>query len=227
MASATSIGERCNRLAENLLVTSQASAIGLVAVSPEDGTHRPMLNLEYPPETEAYHTTTRFTRQCHGFQQILLKPDEIQCWDDLPNFRNSFGAQTVYQPAGYRNGISVVLNDNLGSTVAMLHVSTKDEKLDPGIKNTLAEIRPLVAEWAVVLARFELARLSSRESQVLALMRDGLSNAQIASELVVAPRTVTTHVESILRKLHAGNRTEAAVMAERYGLERETRHAVA
>lgn len=227
MASATSLGERCSRLAETLLVTSQASAVGLMAVSPEDGTHRPMLNVEYPPETEAHHTTTRF-RQCRGLQQILLKPDQIQCWDDVPNFRDSFEAQAVYRPAGYHNGISVVLKDGIRSTVALLHVSTKAEKLDPEIKHLLVEIRPLVAEWAAVLARFEMARLSSREGEVLALMRDGLTNSQIASELVVAPRTVTTHVESILRKLRTGNRTEAAVMAEKYGLARpERRPAVA
>ena len=41
---------------------------------------------------------------------------------------------------------------------------------------------------------------------------------QIAETLVLSPRTVTTHVHHILQKLQAPNRTEAAVLAERYGL---------
>ncbi|MET1155212.1 LuxR C-terminal-related transcriptional regulator [Arthrobacter sp.] len=43
------------------------------------------------------------------------------------------------------------------------------------------------------------AGLTRRELQVLTLMTDGLTNAEIASQLVLSVRTVTTHVEHILR----------------------------
>ena len=222
MASATAVGEKCRYLAQNMLMTSQATAIGLMAVSPMDGSHRQMLNVEYPPETWEHHTTTRYTRHCAGLKQIFRHPETIQCWDDIPRFRDSYEARSVYGPAGFRNGTSVVLQGPEGRNLALLHVSFKDPQVHPETKELISSARPILTEWAIALARFEMARLSARESEVLALMREGLSNAQIASELVLAPRTVTTHVETILRKLNAENRTEAAVLAERLGLKRRT-----
>lgn len=226
MASATAVGEKCRHLAQNMLMTSQASAIGLMAVSPVDGSHREMLNVEYPPETWGHHTTTRYTRHCTGLKQIFRYPEAIQCWDDIPSFRDSYEARSVYGPAGFRNGTSVVLQGSRGRNLALLHVSFKDAHVHPETKDLISSARPILTEWAITLARFEMARLSARESEVLALMREGLSNSQIAGELVLAPRTVTTHVETILRKLNAENRTEAAVLAERLGLDRQTERRV-
>lgn len=220
MAAATATGEKCRHLGETMLRTTQAAAIGLMAVSAEDGSHREMLNLEYPPETARHHVTARYTRHCDGLRRIFRKPDTIQCWEDLPRFRESYEAQSVYGPAGFRNGTSIVLQSPSGAGVALLHVSVRDAHVRPETKEALVAARPVLTSWAVTLARFEAARLSAREAEVLALMRDGLSNARIAEELVLAPRTVTTHVETILRKLSAANRTEAAVLAERVGLER-------
>ena len=60
------------------------------------------------------------------------------------------------------------------------------------------------------------------KSRSLPLIRAGLANADIANELYLSPRTVTTHVKSILRKLGATNRPPAAVLAERNGLTRAT-----
>ena len=57
--------------------------------------------------------------------------------------------------------------------------------------------------------------LTLRESEVLALMVDGLNNIDIAKKLVIAPSTVKTHVSSILSKLEATNRTEAVAKAVR------------
>jgi ATP/maltotriose-dependent transcriptional regulator MalT len=52
--------------------------------------------------------------------------------------------------------------------------------------------------------------LSRRELQVLALIAEGATNAEIAERLVIAKATVESHVKSILRKLEVRNRTEAA-----------------
>lgn len=60
--------------------------------------------------------------------------------------------------------------------------------------------------------------LTPRELEVLGLLVDGCSNQQIASALVVAPRTVAAHLEHILVKFGAPTRTLAAVRAERAGL---------
>jgi two-component system, NarL family, response regulator LiaR len=60
--------------------------------------------------------------------------------------------------------------------------------------------------------------LTEREAQVLALVARGLSNQEIADQLVIGERTVRTHVSNILGKLHLANRTQAALYAQREGL---------
>jgi DNA-binding NarL/FixJ family response regulator len=63
-----------------------------------------------------------------------------------------------------------------------------------------------------------LRRLSERETEVLRLVAQGLSNAEIAEELVVSPATVKTHVASLLHKLDVHARLQATVIAYETGL---------
>lgn len=60
--------------------------------------------------------------------------------------------------------------------------------------------------------------LTAREEEVLALLAEGRTNAEIASALHLGVETVRTHVAAILRKLGARDRTQAAVIAYRTGL---------
>jgi DNA-binding NarL/FixJ family response regulator len=52
--------------------------------------------------------------------------------------------------------------------------------------------------------------LSSREIEVLRLLTEGLTDREIAGALSISPRTVESHVSSLLRKLGVRNRAEAA-----------------
>jgi DNA-binding NarL/FixJ family response regulator len=61
------------------------------------------------------------------------------------------------------------------------------------------------------------AQLTERESDVLRALADGLSNAEIATTIWIAPETVKTHVKSILSKLQVRDRTQAVVWAYRTG----------
>jgi len=96
-------------------------------------------------------------------------------------------------------------------------VAAGDALLDPGIT------RRLVAEFARLRPRLpprpaDLEALTAREAQVLRLVAEGLSNAEIAARLVLSDQTVKTHVSHVLTKLGLRDRAQAVVLAYESGL---------
>ncbi len=63
-------------------------------------------------------------------------------------------------------------------------------------------------------------RLTNREQEVLRLLADGKAPSEIATILVITPKTVATHVDHILRKLGVSSRTQAIALAYRRELVR-------
>ncbi|MER6154283.1 response regulator transcription factor [Streptomyces sp. NPDC001868] len=63
-----------------------------------------------------------------------------------------------------------------------------------------------------------VGRLTDREREVLALVAEGLSNADIGSRIHLSAGTVKDHVSAILTKLRVGSRVQAALLARRAGL---------
>lgn len=93
------------------------------------------------------------------------------------------------------------------------HVLLADEPAWPRFQDAvLAFLRPEVADGAPAFAA-----LSAREREVLALMGDGLSNADIAARLSISDKTVRNHASAIFDKLGVWSRAQAIVFARDRG----------
>jgi DNA-binding NarL/FixJ family response regulator len=96
-------------------------------------------------------------------------------------------------------------------------VAAGDALLSPGVTRRL--IADLVARPDRRAAPPpELARLTEREQEVVALVALGLSNDEIAARLVVSPATARTHVSRAMTKLHARDHAQLVVFAYQAGL---------
>jgi len=100
---------------------------------------------------------------------------------------------------------------------AVRAVGQGDAVLDPAVtRKVLARVRQ--AEQEAHSAAFR--DLSERELQVLALVAEGKTNAEIGEVLMLSEKTVRNHVSTILSKLDLTNRIEAATYAVRHHIER-------
>ncbi|SPF06459.1 response regulator [Streptomyces sp. MA5143a] len=117
---------------------------------------------------------------------------------------------------------------------AVRTVAAGDTLLDPSVTRALVERFVLdgdgdggsggggdgeVARPGTAAAdRARLRHLTVREAQVLRLIAEGLSNAELAARLNIAESTAKTHVKRILHKIGARDRAQAVVLAYRSGL---------
>jgi LuxR family maltose regulon positive regulatory protein len=147
-----------------------------------------------------------------------LTEDNERTWKALER------ALTAAQPAGY-----VRIFDQ-GSALTRLLLEAAWRGICPEyVRQILAVIEPsktldvgpevTPAFSALPASSFDIVEpLSERELEVLALVARGASNREIAEQLVITVGTVKSHLNHILRKLDAQNRTEAAARARTLGL---------
>jgi DNA-binding NarL/FixJ family response regulator len=97
-------------------------------------------------------------------------------------------------------------------------VAAGDALLAPTVTRRLLDrFAPMLADE---VAPPDLGELTDREREILQLVAQGLSNAEIAERLVVSETTVKTHVSSVLRKLRVRDRVQAVIAAYDAGLVR-------
>lgn len=111
----------------------------------------------------------------------------------------------------FRDGASGYLVKGIGAAAfleALRAVMAGESYVSPAVAgHILREMHRQQSE------RSELDSLTAREREVLQLLARGCPNREIAEALVISEKTVKRHVTSILSKLHARNRTEAALRA--------------
>ncbi|GAB7045208.1 response regulator transcription factor [Catenuloplanes indicus JCM 9534] len=92
--------------------------------------------------------------------------------------------------------------------------------LDPAVTGRLIEAFAAGVTPSPAVERPELAALTPREREVLTLIAEGLSNAEIAARLGVGVGTVKTHVNALLTKIGVRDRVQATILAYDVGLVR-------
>jgi len=118
-----------------------------------------------------------------------------------------------------RNGASgFLLKDARPEDIlnAVRVVAAGEALLAPSVTRRLIE--RFAAQPSAARPRSALAQLTERESEVLALVAQGLSNAEIGNQLYISLYTAKTHVSRILTKLHARDRAQLVMLAYETGL---------
>jgi len=105
--------------------------------------------------------------------------------------------------------------DHLAAAIRAVH--TGDSVLDPAVTEKVIRRAARTGPERATLTE----RLTPRERQVLRLMTEGMTNAEIAARLVLSEGTVKNHVSHILGKLKARDRAHAARLAVEWGLLNE------
>jgi DNA-binding NarL/FixJ family response regulator len=103
---------------------------------------------------------------------------------------------------------------------AILAVAAGEAALDPTVQQTVVAALSTGSSSAVSSADELPDGLTPREAEVLALIADGLTNAQIADRLVVSPATVKSHINHLFAKAGIRDRAQAVRYAYGHGIAR-------
>lgn len=199
----------------------EAEAVSLLVTVPRRESHQLVASVGYDDSTLDFLASPSFTVKCDGTKKQLASDSTLLDWYDLPGHADSFAPQEVLIPKGFRNGLTLPLHEE-GELVGALHVNTARSRLLPSDKMTVWQLRPALTKLASAVRRSAAPSLTRRELEILELLKQGMTNLEIAKELYLSSRTVSTHVEHILRKLNCSSRAAAAAWAATHHVERRS-----
>ncbi|MEM7133691.1 MAG: LuxR C-terminal-related transcriptional regulator [Chloroflexota bacterium] len=166
---------------------------------------------------------TKETAQHNGFFGIALQAliHQAVAWQTLDDQESALAyleeALVKAEPAGYLYSFV-----SIGAPMQRLlsHVSQRDVSA-PFVEKlfvAFAPYKPIQSTRVTSLQQPLIEPLSERELEVLALLADGCSNAQIAEKLIITVGTTKRHVSNIFGKLGVGSRTQAIALSRELGL---------
>ncbi|QPL05677.1 MULTISPECIES: response regulator [Actinomyces] len=162
------------------------------------------------PGMNGIEATAAITAQCPGTRILILTTFDLD----------------EYAFAGLRAGASgFLLKDTQPTELAeaIRTVASGEAVVSPRVTQRMLEMfaSHLPQDGREASAEDErIAALTPREREILVLMAQGMSNAEIADHLVVSATTVKTHVGNVLAKLDVRDRVQAVVVAYETGLMR-------
>jgi DNA-binding NarL/FixJ family response regulator len=153
-----------------------------------------------------------------------LEPDVVLMDLNLPRMPGVEGIRQIAAQERPPAVLVLTMVDDDDTVAAALQVGARGYLLKGAVQDDVLSAIRSVAGGGLVLAGGAAERvvsgrrryrqdLTERESQVLALIADGRSNAEIARELALSLKTVQNHVSNVLTKLQVRDRTQAALRA--------------
>jgi DNA-binding NarL/FixJ family response regulator len=167
----------------------------------------------------------------------ILKPDLVLLDVSMPGMDGIAAAAKIAAELPDTRIMMLTMSENAESLLAALKVGAHGYVLKGVSAGELRAIARNVAQGdayvtptlaAEMLTEFSRPRpvdafdtLTQRETGVLELLSEGLTNREIGDRLHLAEKTVKHHITIILQKLHVRSRTEAALMAVQHGVTKK------
>ena len=193
---------------EDIAVVGEASD-GTSALAQAKALHPDVILMDVRmPGLNGIEATERIARECPGTRVLILTTFDLD----------------EYAFAGLRAGASgFLLKDTRPAELAeaIRTVASGEAVVSPRITQRMLEMFASSLPNSGTPAQASDPRIDSltpREKEILVLMSQGMSNAEIAEHLVVSATTVKTHVGNVLAKLDVRDRVQAVVVAYETGL---------
>ncbi|OLO84337.1 response regulator [Actinomyces naeslundii] len=193
---------------EDIAVVGEASD-GTSALAQAKALHPDVILMDVRmPGMNGIEATERIARECPGTRVLILTTFDLD----------------EYAFAGLRAGASgFLLKDTRPTELAeaIRTVASGEAVVSPRITQRMLEMFATSLPNSGTPAQASDPRIDSltpREKEILVLMSQGMSNAEIAEHLVVSATTVKTHVGNVLAKLDVRDRVQAVVVAYETGL---------
>ena len=193
---------------EDITVVGEASD-GTSALAQARALHPDVILMDVRmPGMNGIEATERIARECPGTRVLILTTFDLD----------------EYAFAGLRAGASgFLLKDTRPTELAeaIRTVASGEAVVSPRITQRMLEMFASSLPNSGTPAQASDPRIDSltpREKEILVLMSQGMSNAEIAEHLVVSATTVKTHVGNVLAKLDVRDRVQAVVVAYETGL---------